>query len=289
MNFISLWDFRSDEISRLIAEAAKMKKNPQRYSSCLSSKSVILLFFKPSTRTRISFEVGVHQLGGCPLYVDSTTTQLGRGETIADTARVLSTYADCIVARMFAHSGMLELARSASVPVINALTDLLHPCQVLSDLFTLQEAFGRLKGLNLTYMGNGNNNVLNSLIIGSKKMDINLTVSCPKGFEPDRKIMKMGKACVVYDPKVAAKSADVIYTDKWVSMHEKEDAAKLAKLRKYQVNPKIAGAAKIMHCLPAHRGYEITDDAIDSKNSLVWVQAENRLYAQKALMASLIK
>jgi len=289
MNFVSIWDLSAKDIESILELSAKIKKNPSAYAKKLSGKNIAMIFAKPSTRTRTSFEVGVNQLGGHALYMDSTTMQLGHGETISDTAKVLSRYVNGIVARLFSHNDMLELARSSSVPVINALTDFLHPCQALSDIFTIKEKFGKTKGVSMTYMGNAYNNVCHSLVLAAKKTGIELTISCPKGMEPDKRIMKMGSACIVYDPVKAAKGADILYTDKWVSMHEKEDSAKIRKLRKYQVNSKLLGKAWAMHDLPAHRNREITSSVMDSPRSLIWDQAENRLHAQKALLVTLIK
>jgi len=288
-NFISLWDFSSSEIEEMLNLAAKVKKNSSSYKNELKNKNIALIFSKPSTRTRTSFEVGINQLGGHALYMNAGTTQLGKGETIGDTSKVMSRYVDAIVARLYDHKDILEMARFSSVPVINALTNLLHPCQILSDLFTIKEKFKKTQGINLTYMGNAYNNIAHSLIIGSKKAGINLTISCPKGMEPDKSIMKRGNACIVYDPRKAAKDADILYTDKWFSMHEKEDKNKLAKLRRYQINNKVLGSAWAMHDLPAHRNWEITSSVMDSPHSLIWDQAENRLHAQKAMMIKLIK
>jgi len=288
-DFISVSDLTRKEIEKIFKLTDKLKG---RKTSILKNKNFALLFAKPSTRTRVSFEVGINDLGGNPIYLDLSTTQLGRGETIGDTGKTLSRYVDCIIARLFSHNDMIELAKSSTIPVINALDDLLHPCQALSDMYTIKEKLGRLKGLNLTYLGDGNNNVTHSLMIACSKLGLNMIVSCPKTYKPNKDIMKIAPVEIVSDPENAVKNADIIYTDVWVSMgREKEIKQRLKLLKPYQVNKRIVSLAKkdvlVMHCLPAHRGQEITDDVIDGKNSIVFDQAENRLHVQKGILGLL--
>jgi ornithine carbamoyltransferase len=299
MHLLSMGDLSSRELESLITETDKIKKRPQEYRSRLDGKVMLMLFEKPSTRTRISFEAAILQLGGNAIDLDENVTQLGRGETIKDSARVLSRYADCIVARVRKHATLIELAANATIPVINGLSDLEHPCQIISDLFTIYEVAGKLHGINLTYVGDGNN-VCNSLVLGCAIAGVNLTVATPKGYEPKADIVKKAlelskltgsKIAVMNDPKQAVKDADFLYTDVWVSMgFEAEEEARMKAFKGYQLNSELIKLAKkdcrIMHCLPAHRGLEITDDVIDSKSSIVWDQAENRMHAQKAILLS---
>jgi len=256
-----------------------------------------LVFEKPSTRTRVSFEAGMNQLGGQSLFLSASDIQLCRGESIADTARVLSRYLDGIVVRTYAHATVEEWAREATVPVINGLTDLYHPCQALSDLLTIREKKGRLKGVKIAYVGDGNN-VANSLIEGAAKMGMTISVACPSGYEPDHHTVELarvqseetgGEIALTADPLVAVKDADVVYTDIWISMgREREQARRLKTLAPYQVNERLVKAAKpdaiVMHCLPAHRGQEITAGVLDGPQSVVLDQAENRLHMQKAIL-----
>jgi len=267
----------------------------------LRGKSLAMIFEKASTRTRVSFEVGMTQLGGHALFLSPNDLQIGRGETIADTARVLSRYVDGIMYRAFDHENVLELARHATVPVINGLDDREHPCQAATDLFTAQEHKGAIKGLKLGYVGDGNN-VCNSLLVGCAIAGMNIVAGVPKGHEPDGNLLAVAKRIakehdssvgVVHDPFEAVKQADVVYTDVWVSMGmeaEKEEREKV--FLPYQVSEKLVSAAKpdavVMHCLPAHRGLEITDDVIDGAQSIVFDQAENRLHVQKAILARLL-
>jgi len=264
----------------------------------LKGKTLAMIFEKPSTRTRVSFEVGMWQLGGYALYLSAADLQLGRGETIGDTAQTLSRYVSGIMARVFSHQTILDLIQHSKVPVINGLSDFSHPCQGLADLFTVYEKKGRFEGLKLAYVGDGNN-VAHSLIEGCSKVGMNIALACPKGYDPDSKVVSMGKeeakkngseVRVTDDPKEAVKGADVIYTDVWASMgKEKEHAERVKVLKPYQVNSNLVKGAKedyiFMHCLPAHRGEEVTDEVADSKNSVIFDQAENRLHTQKALMA----
>ena len=264
----------------------------------LRGKSLAMIFEKSSTRTRVSFEVGMTQLGGHALFLSPTDLQVGRGETIADTARVLSRYVDGILYRAYRSENVRELARHATVPVINGLDDKEHPCQIITDLFTIQEHKGGLGGLTLAYVGDGNN-VCNSLLLGAAITGMHMNAGVPKGYEPDaqllaetRRIAKAtgSKIAVVHSPVDAAKHADILYTDVWVSMGmEKEREEREKVFAPYQINAHLLAVAKpeacVMHCLPAHRGLEITDDVIDGPQSIVFDQAENRLHAQKAVLA----
>jgi ornithine carbamoyltransferase len=264
----------------------------------LKGKTLAMIFEKPSTRTRVSFEVGMWQLGGYALYLSISDLQLGRGETIADTAQTLSRYVNGIMARVFAHQTILDLVKYSKVPVINGLSDMTHPCQGLADLFTIYEKKGRLHGLKLAYVGDGNN-VAHSLLYGCSKVGMNITLACPKGYEPHPEVVLKAKeegkisGCIVKvtkDPKEAARGADIIYTDVWASMgQEKEHEKRIKIFKPYQVHTKLIKEAKedylFMHCLPAHRGEEVTDEVADSKNSIIFDQAENRLHTQKALLA----
>jgi ornithine carbamoyltransferase len=265
----------------------------------LSGKKLGMIFEKPSTRTRVSFEVAMYELGGHAIYLSSSELQLKRGETIADTARVLSRYVDGIMARVYSHKDIVELAKYASIPVINGLSDMFHPCQVLGDLLTIKEKKGYLEGLKLTYLGDGNN-VCHSLMIGGVKMGLKVFVSTPKDYQPSKEVINMAKECekdggelhLVEDPIEAVKDSDIIYTDVWVSMGQEDSEIKKKKLMPYQVNKELVKYAKkdfiFMHCLPAHRGEEVLDEVIDSENSVVFDQAENRLHIQKGILALLL-
>ncbi len=290
-----------EDILMLSAELKKKQKN--RQMDCpLIGRTLGMFFEKPSTRTRVSFEVGIYQLGGQAIVLPVSDLQIGRGETIADTARVLSRYIDAIVIRTFEHKIVEEWAEHASIPVINGLTDMHHPCQALADVFTIKEKRGSLKGLKLTYIGDGNN-VAHSLIEICVKTGVDISLACPKGYEPDKKIVKSAiedakkigsKIEILSDPQKAAKDADVLYTDVWASMgQEKEHKKRLKIFKDYQLNKKLLKSAKpdalVMHCLPAHRGEEITEDVLEGANSVIFDQAENRLHTQKAVMLRLMK
>ncbi len=299
--FISILDFqdRLQEILRIGGEIKKKFKNGEPYHP-LSGKSLGMIFEKPSTRTRISFEVGMTQLGGHALYLSPKDLQLGRGETIADTAKVLSRYVDGIMYRAFEHDMMLDLAENATVPVISGLDDVEHPCQIMADLMTIREHkddFDR----KLVYVGDGNN-VCHSLLLGSALVGMDMVACTPKGYEPDKEFVKKAKQIaegtetsieVSDDPANSVQRADVIYTDVWVSMGDEDEKKKRMKdFEGFQLNKSLVGEAKddviVMHCLPAHRGVEITDEVIDGEHSVVFDQAENRLHAQKAIMAELM-
>jgi ornithine carbamoyltransferase len=285
------------KVARLLRLAAQLKSKRRRglVYQPLVGATLGLLFEKPSTRTRVSFETGMNQLGGQSLFLSTTDIQLCRGETIADTARVLSRYLDGLVVRTYDHAIVEEWAQQATIPVINGLTDLCHPCQALSDLLTIQEKKGRLKGVKFAYVGDGNN-VSNSLIEAAAKVGMAISVACPSGYEPDQRIVDMARVeaektgatvTLTDNPHVAVKEADVIYTDVWISMgREREQSRRLKILAPYQLNERLLKNARpdviVMHCLPAHRGQEITAAVLDGEHSVVLDQAENRLHIQKA-------
>jgi ornithine carbamoyltransferase len=301
-HFLSLKDWSRDEIELLLEQAAAIKASPESYATALQGQSLAMIFQKHSTRTRVSFEVGMYELGGRALFLGQDDIQLTRGESIADTARVLSRYVHGIVARVFAHQDVLDLARHGSVPVINGLSDLLHPCQALADYFTLRERRGVLQGLKMAYVGDGNN-VANELMFGAVKLGLRCSVGCPKGYEPNplifksavREAQKVGSPVpeVTTDPYEAVAGADVVYTDVWTSMGQEAEAAlRKAAFKGYSVTPELMAAAGpealFMHCLPAHRGEEVTDDVIDGPRSAVWQQAGNRMDAARAVLAFLV-
>jgi ornithine carbamoyltransferase len=296
----SLNDLTKEEIEQILKTSDLLKLQVYRGQEhpLLKGKTLAMIFEKPSTRTRVSFEVGMWQLGGYALYLGAGDLQLGRGETIGDTAQVLSRYVNGIMARVFAHQTILDLVKYSRVPVINGLSDYSHPCQGLADLFTVYEKKGRLSGLKVAYVGDGNN-VAHSLIYGCSKMGMTVILGCPKGYEPDSQVVARGKeeakrngceVIVTNDPKEAVKGADAIYTDVWASMgKEKEQEERVKIMKPYQVNRDLVRLAKedyiFMHCLPAHRGEEVTNEVADSRNSVIFDQAENRMHTQKALMA----
>jgi ornithine carbamoyltransferase len=299
-HILSPQDLSPDEIEAVLDKAIEFKQKLRRGEphEVLHGKTLGMIFAKPSTRTRVSFETGMTQLGGHAIYMGTGDLQLGRGETIADTARTLSRYVNAIVARLFKHEDILELSRNSSVPVINALTDLLHPCQTLADLQTIREKKGKLKGLKLAWVGDGNN-VCNSLLLGCTLVGMNISAACPKGYEPNAEIVKQAeknakhsgaRVEIINEPKKAVAGADVIYTDVIVSMgQEAEREKKLKEFKGYQVNAELLKHAKkdviFMHCLPAHRGEEVAAEVIDGPHSVVFDQAENRLHSQKAVLA----
>lgn len=298
-DFLTLRDMSSEELSSILDRAIKLKSGEDRSACPLIGRSIGLLFEKSSTRTRVSFETGIYQLGAHAVYMNASELQLGRGESISDTSKALSRYLDAIVIRTYDHSRLEDFASNAAIPVINGLSNLHHPCQVLADLMTILERKGRLKGIHLAYIGDGNN-VANSLIEAASRMEINLIMACPEGYEPDPGVLEQARRdakseiVILRDPKEAAGMADAVYTDVWVSMgHEEEAEARKKRLRPYQVNEKVLECAKkdviVLHCLPAHRGEEITDKVIDGPLSVVFDQAENRLHAQKSLLEFLLK
>lgn len=291
------------EIEALLRLASLLKAKQQGGTPhrLLQGKTLGLLFQKPSTRTRVSFEAGMNQLGGHALVLPMADIQLSRGESVADTARVLSRYLDGIVIRTYDHATVEEWAREATMPVINGLTDLSHPCQALSDLLTIKEKKGTLKGIKIAYVGDGNN-VANSLIEATAKMGMTIALGCPSGYQPDQHVVDVARVEAVktgatidvgQDPYVAVKEADVVYADVWISMgREREQARRLKVLSPYQVNSRLVAKAKpdaiVMHCLPAHRGEEITAEVLDGPQSVIIDQAENRLHMQKAILTKLL-
>ncbi len=293
-----------DEVNAIIDRSAALKQMQKQgiVHHPLANKSLGMIFEKSSTRTRVSFEVGMYQLGGQALFLSSNDLQIGRGEPVADTARVLSRYLDGIMIRTFAQEMVEELALHASIPVINGLTDLHHPCQALADLFTIQEKKGGLKGLKLAYIGDGNN-VANSLLEACVKTGMHFSIACPQGYELNPSILSEARAvaretgsCIetTSDPYQAVMKADVLYTDVWASMGQEAEHAKRVKaFQGYQIDGKLLKAASpdaiVMHCLPAHRGEEIAADVIDGPQSVVFDEAENRLHTQKAVLEMLIK
>ncbi|MCS7118988.1 MAG: ornithine carbamoyltransferase [Archaeoglobaceae archaeon] len=296
-HLLSISDLSKEEILSILELAEKLKFERQKriFKEYLRNKSLAMIFELPSTRTRISFEIAMLELGGHALYLSWNDLQLGRGEPIKDTARVMSRYVNAVMMRVRNHSTIEEFARFSSVPVINGLSNLEHPCQILADLLTIKEKKGRLDGIKIAWIGDGNN-VCNSLILAAAKLGIRIDVACPEGYEPDSDIIKFAHSVGVFkllrNPKEAVMNADIIYTDVWASMgQEAEREKRLKAFKDYQVNEnllRIARDAIVMHCLPAHRGEEITDTVIEGKNSVIFDQAENRLHAQKALLINLI-
>jgi ornithine carbamoyltransferase len=299
-DFLSFKDWSMEELDSLLKRASELKEMQKKgiEHHPLKGKTLSMIFEKSSTRTRVSFEVGMFQLGGHAIFMSPRETQIGRGEPVKDTARVLSRYVDGIMIRTFSQEMVEELARYASIPVINGLTDLLHPCQVMADLMTIIEKKGGYEGLNVAWIGDGNN-MANSWIEAAGKLGFNLTLACPKGYTPDPDILgdahktARGKIRLTSDPMDAARDADVINTDVWASMGQEEEKEQREKAFKgYQVNAELMNVAKrdaiVLHCLPAHRGEEITEEVIEGPNSAVWDQAENRLHVQKAIMERLM-
>jgi ornithine carbamoyltransferase len=299
-DFVSIADFSREELENIFEitkDLKKKTKNGQSQHLC-SGKTMAMIFAKPSARTRISFETGIYQLGGYALYLAPGDIGIGKREAVKDIARVISRYNDIIMARLFDHAHILELAEYASVPVINGLTDYNHPCQIMADIYTVSEHKGTFEDLKIVYVGDGNN-VANSWINLAAKFSMNLVICSPSGYEPDIQTLKYARTCgvskieVVKDPLVAVKDADVVYTDVWASMgQEKEAEARKEAFKGYQVNSDLMKNAKpdasVMHCLPAHRGDEITDDVIDGPQSIVFDEAENRMHVQKAIIAYLL-
>ncbi len=296
-------DLSHGEIQSLMELAIKLKSDAKQRAleHFLSGKVVGLLFEKPSTRTRASFETAVYQLGGQAMYLRADELQLTRGEPVKDTARILGAYLSGIVIRTYAHQNLVEFAEYAPVPIINALSDLEHPTQIVSDMLTILEAKGMLSGLRFVWVGDGNN-VCNSWLLGGASMGMNMVISCPAGFEPDKSVTQraetLGKKSggtleFVRNPQKAAEGADVLYTDVWVSMGQEKGAKKKEqKFRPYQINRKLVSKAKpdvaVMHCLPAHRGLEITDEVLEGPQSVVWTQAENKLHGARAVLAAFL-
>lgn len=299
-DFLTIHDFTSDEIHYILEYTTQLKKQQKQGQEhhILKGKSLGMVFSKSSTRTRVSFEVGMYQLGGMALFLSANDLQIGRGEPIKDTARVMSRYVDGIMIRTFSHAEVEEIAYYADIPIINGLTDLLHPCQAMADIFTVLEHKGTLKGLKMTYIGDGNN-VAHSLMHVCAKVGMDITVATPVGYEPDKKMVAQAfadaeltgsKIQVINDPLAAAEGADVLYTDVWASMgQEAEQMARKRAFADFQINSNTMAIANkdaiVMHCLPAHRGEEITNEVIEGPQSVVFDEAENRLHVQKAIMA----
>lgn len=301
-HLIDLSEFETQELRKILdtAHDLKQKQKKGKPHEILKGKSLAMIFMKSSTRTRVSFEVGMTQLGGHALFLQPSGTQLGRGETIGDTAQVLSRYCDVIMARVFAHSEVVDLAKNATVPVINGLSDFLHPCQIMADMLTIEEHKGGLEGLKITYVGDSNN-VSNSIMQGCTMMGMDVTIGSPKGYTPTEEIMKRADRLsktygttleVVNTPAEAVKNADVIYTDTFFSMGQEKSKEKESALMPFQVNKGLVGNAKsdviVMHCLPAHRDEELTSVVMDGPHSVVFDQAENRLHAQKGILALIV-
>jgi ornithine carbamoyltransferase len=296
-DLLTLDELTDNELSKIIDEGIKLKKQLKKgsHKPILKNKTLGMIFEKPSTRTRVSFETGMFQLGGHALNLSSSVLQLSRGESIEDTAKTLSRYVDAIMARVYDHKILEILAKNSDVPVINGLSNSFHPCQTLADLMTIKEKKKKLKGLKIAWIGDGNN-VCNSLIYGCSKTGINISIATPKGFEPDKTVIKKSKKKITIvlttEPQVALKNADVVVTDTFTSIHNLDKKREKKFLPKFQVNPSLMKKAKknaiFLHCLPAKRGKEVTSSVIDGSQSVVWDQAENRLHSQKALLISLL-
>ncbi|HWQ31319.1 MAG TPA: ornithine carbamoyltransferase [Blastocatellia bacterium] len=302
-DLISINDLTPKEVSRIFNTAAAIKAQPQDFREALAGRSVALIFEKPSLRTRVTFDLGATQMGASCVYLDHQGVRLGERESVKDMALNLERWVDCIVARVFSHEVVIEFAAHASVPVINGLSDFSHPCQGLTDYFTLTEKVGdNLKGFRIAYVGDGNN-TCHSLIFGAAKVGAHITIGTPKGYEPDSNVLKLArkeakktgaKIIVVNDPYEAVERADAVYTDVWASMgYESETEKRREIFSAFRVTRKLMNAAHkdafFMHCLPAHRGDEVDADVIDQKGSIVYDQAENRLHTQKAIMLLLIQ
>jgi ornithine carbamoyltransferase len=296
-DLLTLAELTPKEFVELIDYSIKLKKELKKgvNKPILKNKTLTMIFQKPSTRTRVSFEIGMYQLGGYAINLSSNDMQLSRGESIEDTAKTLSRYTDCIMARVYEHELLVKLSEYANVPVINGLSDSFHPCQTLADFMTIKEKKKKLKGLKIAWIGDGNN-VCNSMLYGAALSGIDMSIATPKGFEPDKDVVKESKKStnieLTTDPFVATKNADVVVTDTFSSIHNSNTKRIKKFLPKYQVNSKLMKSAKknaiFMHCLPAKRGQEVTSSVIDGSQSVVWDEAENRLHSQKALLASLI-
>ncbi|HSB84145.1 MAG TPA: ornithine carbamoyltransferase [Nitrosarchaeum sp.] len=296
-DLLTLAELTPKEFTQLIDYSIKLKKELKNGNKpLLKNKTLTMIFQKPSTRTRVSFEVGMYQLGGHAINLSSNDMQLSRGESIEDTAKTLSRYTDCIMARVYDHSLLEKLSLFSSIPVINGLSDTFHPCQILADFMTIKEKKGKFKGLKIAWVGDGNN-VCNSMIYGCALADVKLSIATPKGFEPDKIALEESKKLIdielTTEPLKATKNADVVVTDTYTSIHNNDPKRTKKFLPKYQVNQTLMNNAKnnaiFMHCLPAKRDQEVTSSVIDGPQSVVWDEAENRLHTQKALLASLIR
>jgi len=301
-DFIEIHDYTAAEVKEIFELARDIKANPKKYRTALEGQTLAMIFEKSSTRTRVSFEVGMYQLGGHALFLSARDIQLGRGEPIYDTAKVLSRYVDGIMARTFAHKTVTDLAEYASVPVINGLTDLSHPCQVMTDYFTAWEKFGDLKGRKMAYVGDGNN-MAHSLLFGAPKVGMHIAVATPSGYAPDVSVVAAAeedaraagtKMVITTSIEEAVKDADIVETDVWASMGQEDEAEKRRRdFDGWMVDERLMSMAKksaiFMHCLPAHRGEEVSAGVIDSPSSVIYDEAENRLHVQKAIMVALMK
>lgn len=305
-HLLTLKDVERDEIEFLIEKGIELKEKPEAWANSLRGKILLMIFAKPSLRTRLSFEVGMFELGGHAIYYDISTSPLGKGkESISDTAKGASQFVDIIMARLFEQSDLETLAKFSEVPVINGLTNFEHPCQILADLMTVKEKFGRLKGLKLAYFGDGNNNIAHSFLFSCPKIGMHLSIASPEGkdFEPQPEVVKFAKECaeknkvevvITHNPNEAIKNADIVVTDSWMSYHipKELEPERIRIFSPYQVNSGLMKRAKssaiFMHCLPATRGQEVTDDVMDSPQSVIWQEAENRLHIQKAILLRLL-
>ncbi|MBL7070324.1 MAG: ornithine carbamoyltransferase [Candidatus Omnitrophica bacterium] len=296
-DLVSIKDLSNKDVADIFELTAKLKKNKAKFTKVLSGKTLALVFQKPSNRTRVSFEVGMYQLGGNSFYLAPHEVSIGVRESVQDVAKTLSRYVDGIVLRTFEHKNILEMADASRVPVINGLSDFSHPCQGLADVYTIKEKFKKIKGVTLAYVGDGNN-VCTSLVFAAARTGLHLNIASPCGYEPKKEVLDQAKKVggsirVTSDAALAVKGADVVYTDVWASMGKEDQAQERKKIFKpYQLNSSLLRSAKkgclVMHCLPAHRGQEITDEVIDGKNSIVFDQAENRMHVQKAILIKLL-
>jgi ornithine carbamoyltransferase len=295
-HFLSIADLTKKQLDDILFLSARVKANPKKFNSSLKGKVLGLLFNKPSTRTRVSFEAGIYQLGANAIFLTEKDIQIGRGESIKDTAKVLSSYLDGIIIRTYEHENLLEFSKNATIPVINGLSDLLHPCQILSDIFTIIEHKGHIEKINMVYIGDGANNMAHTWILAADIFGFNLRIAAPENYQPSKDILEKTKATkieVTTNIDKAVKNADILYTDVWVSMgQDLEKNQRLHEFKNYQINndilKKAAPDALVMHCLPAHMGEEITGDVFYGPQSIVFPQAENRLHVQKTLMLTLI-
>lgn len=301
-DFLSIADWSSKELQKLLETSADIKARPRKYKDSIRGRSVALIFEKQSLRTHVTFDVGIYQLGGHSVYLTQSDINLGKRESVYDVSKNLERWMDAVVVRTFAHQSCVDMGRYMKVPVVNALTDFEHPCQAIGDFLTASEHLGKLRRKKFAFIGDGNN-VCNSLMLMAAKMGMHFAVAAPEGYEPVQEVVRLSRKEakktgteieVVHDPAAAAKNSDVVYTDVWVSMgQEDQKEEKLKAFQGYQVNRQLMKLAKrsaiFMHCLPAHRGEEVTDDVIDSKQSVVWDEAENRLHSQKAVVYTLIK
>lgn len=295
-HFLKLTDLSREEIISILEKSKDIKDNPENYSTTLKDKSLLMMFEKPSLRTRISFEVGMTQMGGHAVFYDLKDSVLGKKETVGDAAKTVSRYVDVVMARLFSQDMIEDLAKNSDVPVINGLTDMFHPCQVLADLFTIKEKLGKIEGLKVAYVGDANNNVTHSFILASTLFNFGLSIACPDEMKPNGEAVSQSNVqfTVTNNPKEAVKDADVVVTDSWMSYQytKKEEKARIKILKPYQVTDNLMKKAKdnaiFLHCLPALRGNEMTKEVIDGSQSVVFDEAENRLHTQKALLLFLL-